>query len=220
MKVLLHKQTGENALLCPSLSSSLALALGSSDSAQSQSSAYSRSQELGSGPWFSRRSSPRGVEWWLNPDNYQTDPAEVRDGSGGPSRENTHCMMWFSLSPQDLPPLGVDARVHRRWLGAPLYAFQPLQLIHPLLEQIRQEELVVQPCGSMSLAGAKLMGQFTTCGSWSVVCSPRGLPAAVISTVQTSTSSLYTAKCDTLSMWCDSNHVVPSRCELGRMVRL
>ena len=28
------------------------------------------------------------------------------------SKKNTHCRWWFSLNPQDLPPLGVDALAH------------------------------------------------------------------------------------------------------------
>jgi hypothetical protein len=106
--------------------------LGSSDSAQSPSPAYSGRPELGSG-------SPR-EEWWFNPDNYQTDLAEVRESSGGPSRENTHRMMWVSQPTGSASIAGGDARAHRRWLGALLCAFQPRQRIHPLLEQIRQDE--------------------------------------------------------------------------------
>ena len=209
MKVLLHKQTGEDALLCPSLSSSLALGLGSTDSAQSQRPASRINPELGSGPWFSQRSSPRVVV----KSRQLSDWSGLRFGTVQVDRpERTpDCMMWFSLSPQDLPPLGVDARAHRRWLGALLYAFQPLQPIHPLL-QIRQDcrsAVWFQELGRCQAHGTVhhlwFLGGF-------------GLPATVISTVQTSTSSLLTAKRGALSMWCDSNHDVPSRCELGRMV--
>ena len=66
----------------------------------------------------------------------QTDLAEVRDGSGGHVRENTHCKMWFSLSLWDL-----DVMAHTPWPRALLYAFPQLQLIHPLLKRIRQERL-------------------------------------------------------------------------------
>ena len=45
------------------------------------------------------------------------------------------------LNSLHLPPLGVDALAHTLWPWALLYAFLTLQLILPLLERVRQEEL-------------------------------------------------------------------------------
>jgi hypothetical protein len=89
------------------------------------------------------RGGPRRDEWRLHPDivrliwqRFGTAQVDLFA-----SRENTHCRWWFSLSPRDLPPLGVDALAHTPWPRALLYAFPPLQLILPLLERVRQERL-------------------------------------------------------------------------------
>ena len=58
-------------------------------------------------------------------------------------RSNTHCPLWFSLRPQDRPPLGVDAFAHAPWPRRLLYAFPPLHLIPQLLERVRVERLRV-----------------------------------------------------------------------------
>ena len=58
-------------------------------------------------------------------------------------RNNAHCPLWFSLMPQDDPPLGVDKFEHAPWPRRLLYTSAPLRLISPLLERVRQERLIL-----------------------------------------------------------------------------
>ena len=57
------------------------------------------------------------------------------------SSENTDCRVWFSLSLQDLPRWGLDTMSPPPKPWALMFAFPPLQLIHPLLERVKQEDL-------------------------------------------------------------------------------
>ena len=93
------------------------------------------------------RGGPRRDEWRLHPDivrliwrRFGTAQVDLFA-----SRENTHCRWWFSLNPRDLPPLRVECvGTHTLAAGSlvcVLYVFHLLQLILPLLEWVRQEEL-------------------------------------------------------------------------------
>lgn len=60
---------------------------------------------------------------------------------------SNHCPLWFPLAPLDNSPLGVDAFAHVSWPRKLLYAFLPLHLIPPLLEE-REAGAVVGHSGS------------------------------------------------------------------------
>nr|XP_054606083.1 uncharacterized protein LOC107379117 [Nothobranchius furzeri] len=91
------------------------------------------------------RGGPRGSDWRLHPALI----SQIWIRFGEPSvdlfaaRENAQCRLWFSLSPRDGPPLGVDAFSHQPWPRTLLYAFPPVPLIPRLLDRIRSEQLSV-----------------------------------------------------------------------------
>lgn len=91
------------------------------------------------------RGGPLEDEWRLQPEVVQQ--IWTRFGRATvdlfANRSNTHCPHWFSLDPQDHPPLGVDAFAHAPWPRGLLYAFPPLRLIPQLLERVRVERLRV-----------------------------------------------------------------------------
>lgn len=91
------------------------------------------------------RGGPLDDEWRLQPEVVQQ--IWTRFGKATvdlfANRSNTHCPLWFSLRPQDRPPLGVDAFAHAPWPRGLLYAFPPLHLIPQLLERVRVERLRV-----------------------------------------------------------------------------
>ena len=68
--------------------------------------------------------------------------------------QNPHCRLWFSLSHQDLPRWGLDTMARPPKPRALMFAFPPLQLIHPLLEQVKQEDpslILVAPESRLAL---------------------------------------------------------------------
>lgn len=88
------------------------------------------------------RGGPLMGEWSLHPEVVQQiwsqfGRAEVDLFA---DRSNTHCPRWFSLRPEDRPPLGVDAFAHEPWPEELLYAFPPLRLIPQFLERVRVEQ--------------------------------------------------------------------------------
>lgn len=91
------------------------------------------------------RGGPLEDEWRLQPEVVQQIWSRFGKATVDlfASGSNTHCPRWFSLKPQDRPPLGVDAFAHAPWPRGLLYAFPPLRLIPQLLERVRVERLRV-----------------------------------------------------------------------------
>lgn len=91
------------------------------------------------------RGGPLEDEWRLQPEVVQQIWTQFGRATVDlfANRSNTHCPQWFSLSPLDHPPLGVDAFAHAPWPRGLLYAFPPLRLIPQLLERVRVERLRV-----------------------------------------------------------------------------
>ncbi|XP_013878914.1 uncharacterized protein LOC106528317 [Austrofundulus limnaeus] len=96
---------------------------------------------LNKGADIMSRGGPQDGDWPL----HKTIITQIWDRFGKAevdlfaSRENTQCDLWFSLSSQDNPPLGVDAFAHRPWPNKLLYAFPPVPLIPRLLDRIRAD---------------------------------------------------------------------------------
>ncbi|KAF0027027.1 hypothetical protein F2P81_019768 [Scophthalmus maximus] len=91
------------------------------------------------------RGGPRQSEWKLNPALVQMLWARFGEAEVDlfASHENAQCALWFSMSAQEEPPLGVDAFSHHPWPRALLYAFPPIPLIPRLLARVQEEQLSV-----------------------------------------------------------------------------
>ena len=87
------------------------------------------------------RGGPRDDDWSLNPLIVQRLWALFGEARVDlfASKENAKCPLWFSLSPTDCAPLGVNALGLEPWPRVLLYAFPPYRLLPGLLDRFEAE---------------------------------------------------------------------------------
>lgn len=138
------------------------------------------------------RGGPRRDDWSLHPQIMEFlracfGRAEVDLFA---SRENVKCPLWYSLAPQDNPPLGTQSFARALWPGVLLYA-----LGGSIIRRGRDSHHSGAGQASDGLAAERLR------------LSRRGLSPAVISTIQSarasSTVKLHSSKWAAFACWCD-----------------